>query len=69
MRVRFLKEWRGAKVGGIREIPHGVADLLIRRNIAVCDPIDLRPGELETTSLAPPETAVRKRGRPRKVRV
>lgn len=69
MRVRFLREWRGAKVGGVRDLPGGVADLLIRRNIAVYDPVAADVGGMETASVAPLETMKRKRGRPRKVRV
>ena len=70
MRVRFLREWRGAKVGGVRDLPGGVADLIVRRGIAVYDPTTVDVSGIENASVVPVETAVRrKRGRPRKVQV
>jgi hypothetical protein len=67
MRVRFVRSSRHGKKGQIKELFSGVADTLIRRGFCVAIK-DGRAGELETASIAPQEQAVRRRGRPRKVR-
>ena len=63
-RVRFVRSSRHGKEGQIKELFCGVADTLIRRGFCVA----IEGPEPETACIAPQEQAVRRRGRPRKVR-
>ena len=62
MRIRFLKMWHRIPVGAVREIPDGQANLLIKRRLA-------EPSELEVAMIAPPETAMKRRAKPRYTRI
>jgi len=65
MRLRFVKDWMRFKQGTVADIPRpNLARELVRRGKAVA--ADL---EILTASIEPTQTAVRKRGRPRKVAV
>lgn len=61
-RVRFIKSRRQRQPGDEANLFSNVAKVLIKRGY--CVPVD----EVETACIAPQEQAVRRRGRPRKVR-
>lgn len=62
-RVRFVRSRRRHKRGDVANLFPNVANVLIKRGFCVL------VGEVETASIAPQEQAVRRRGRPRKVRI
>ena len=64
MKIRFIKPAGLHAVGDVIDPDPPVAHLLIQRGVAV--PAEAQEQEPETAAVAPPEKAVRKRGRPRK---
>lgn len=61
MKIKFIKHWkRGVKIDDVRELADGVANLLIKRRVAVA----FAP-EVETAFISrAPETAAKRVTRP-----
>lgn len=69
MKLRFLKDWMRFKMGDVRDIRQpNLARELVKRGVAV-PAVDEEDGAVMTAAIAPPQTAMRKRGRPRKTPV
>jgi hypothetical protein len=66
MRIRFIKHWRrGIKMDEVRDLPDGMANLLIKRRVAVAER-EQQP-ELETACVAAAdEAAVARREAPKR---
>jgi hypothetical protein len=49
MRIRFIKHWRrGIKMGEVRDLPDGMANLLIKRKLAVTFTEPVIPAERQS---------------------